>query len=41
MAAKALTLDDLCKMTKAELQDTAAEFEITLTTKRSDIYGQN
>ena len=40
-AAKALTLDDLCKMTKAELQDTAAEFEITLTTtKRSDILSE-
>ena len=35
--AAPLTLDDLCKMNKAELLETAAEFGITLTvTKRSD-----
>jgi len=41
MAAKPLTLDDLCKMSKAELLETAAEFGTTLTvTKRSDILSE-
>jgi len=38
MAAKPLTFDDLYKMNKTQLIDTAAEFNITLTSaKRSEI----
>ena len=41
MAAKPVTLDDLCKMNKTQLQEIASEFDITLTSsKRSDILSE-